>query len=70
MQELRKLRQKHGLYQRELAQMVGLTRAGIAMLEAGSTNPSIQVAVQLADALGVSLDTLMGREEIPAARRI
>lgn len=61
MQELRRLRQERGLYQRELAQMVGIGRTGIGMLETGDYNPSLPLLIRLADALEVSLDTLVNR---------
>ena len=49
--------------QEELAEMVGVSGQTISAYERNIQTPSLDVAVGIADALGVSLDWLAGREE-------
>jgi transcriptional regulator with XRE-family HTH domain len=51
-------RARLGLSQSALAELAGVTRLHVARLEAGTTGASLWLARRLADALGVSLDTL------------
>jgi transcriptional regulator with XRE-family HTH domain len=53
--EVRELREKRGLSQRELAERLGTTQSAVARLEAGSVSPSLPTLDKLADALGVEL---------------
>ncbi len=46
-------RKKKGLTQEELANIVGVTRQTIISLEQGRYNPSLMLAVQIKEALGV-----------------
>lgn len=55
------LRSQHGLSLQEVADRVGCTKSHIWELEQGrSRNPTINTAVGIANALGVSLDYLTG----------
>jgi transcriptional regulator with XRE-family HTH domain len=56
---LRSLRAARQLTQRQLAARAGVPRATLAHLETGAGNPTLQVAVRLATALGVRLDELV-----------
>jgi predicted transcriptional regulator len=65
--EIRALREKKGLSQRELAGRVGTTQSAIARLEAGNVSPSLPTLDKIAAALGaevslsiVDLDDLVG----------
>jgi DNA-binding XRE family transcriptional regulator len=58
---LRALRLRAGLSQHKLAVLAGLTRDGLAKLEAGRGQPRWQTVQALADALGVSLDDFRKR---------
>jgi predicted transcriptional regulator len=65
--EIRALREKKGLSQRELAERVGTTQSAIARLEAGNVSPSLPTLDKIAAALGaevslsiVDLDDLVG----------
>ena len=65
--EIRALREKKGLSQRELAERVGTTQSAIARLEAGNISPSLPTLDKIAYALGaevnlriVDLDELTG----------
>ena len=60
---LRELRQEKGLSQEELADKAGLHRTYISQIERGLKSPSLRSLDQIADALGVSLSTLVKRLE-------
>ena len=53
------LRKKLGLTQTKLAHISGATRASIALIESGSSNPTLEVLLKLGTALQVSLTELM-----------
>ena len=53
--EIRALREKRGLSQRDLAERLGTTQSAVARLEAGHVSPSLPTLDKVADALGVEL---------------
>lgn len=53
------LRRKRRLTQQGLARLAGATRASVALVESGSSNPTLEVLLKLSQALEVSLDELM-----------
>jgi transcriptional regulator with XRE-family HTH domain len=53
--EVRDLREKRGLSQRELAERLGTTQSAVARLEAGNVSPSLPTLDKVAEALGVEL---------------
>lgn len=53
-----------GMTQVQLAKAVGLTSKSISAYECGRAVPTLNTLIKLADALGVSLDTLVGRGDI------
>lgn len=55
-------RKRRGLSQEELAGMVNVSRQAVSKWETGDAMPDLNKLLALADALGVSLDTLCGRE--------
>lgn len=55
---LRVHRAIHDLTQAELAERAGVTRKSVNAIEAGRMVPSVLLALKLAQALGVSVDTL------------
>lgn len=59
---IRSARQSLGLSQRTLAGQAGISQPALANLERDRRHPSFALACRLADALGVSLDRLAGRE--------
>lgn len=66
-EKLRRLRRGHNLTQTELAVRLGIgSQSFVAHLEAGRKDPSIMLAIQIADLFGVSLDYLL-RDTIPVA---
>jgi XRE family transcriptional regulator, regulator of sulfur utilization len=60
---IKKYRQKSGLSQDQLARKAGIPYSTFLKIESGYTpNPSIQAVVNIAEALGVSIDELVGRK--------
>lgn len=53
------LRKLKGLTQYELAWACGLSETGIAMIERGERIPGLGTAVNIADALGVTINRLV-----------
>ena len=64
MKNLRKIRERQGLTQYDLADLTGVNQANIATIEKKGTC-SIKLALKFADVLNVSLDELFGREYNP-----
>src|SRR6201999_1366205 len=63
---LRLARQARGLSQQQLAGVAGVTRQAVSAVESGHSDPSLRVALGLAQALGLSVEELFGPGE-PAA---
>ncbi len=59
---LRKTRQERGLSQTDLAKRAGFQPSAISHFETGTRSPSFENLRRLADALGVSIDYLLGRQ--------
>ena len=64
---LRETRQKRELEQAELSALSGIPATSISHFEAGRRRPSLVNLRNLADALKVSIDYLLGRTDNPAA---
>jgi transcriptional regulator with XRE-family HTH domain len=63
-QRIKQVRKKAGWSQQKLAEKAGLSLAVITKIEQGvAKRPSIQTMMKLADALGISLDELVGRSK-------
>lgn len=58
-------RKRSGMNKSELAAKTSASRQHISMIEHGQRIPSWKVAIEIADALGVSLDELAGRASPP-----
>jgi transcriptional regulator with XRE-family HTH domain len=58
---LRKIRKQHGLTQRELADIMGLSTSTITKYEINERYPELDVLIKLADYFRVSLDYLFDR---------
>ena len=67
-ERIRRLRQEHGLTQRELA-APGVSYAYLSRIEKGDRRPSLKALRILAERLHVSAHYLETGEEVPAARR-
>lgn len=64
MKNLRAIREGRGLSQSALADMAGVKQATISRIEKGVNNPSLQVAQDIAEALGVNVVELFGLPEL------
>ena len=60
---LRRLRRARGLTQKQLAERIGYCSRNVSVWECGYTTPRMNTLCDLADALGVSLDELTGRDD-------
>lgn len=57
--DIRRLRLERGeMTQAELAERIGVTRQTVIAIEQGRYSPSLEMAFQIAGALGVSLDAV------------
>lgn len=56
---IRELRTQKGLSQRQLGEATGVTQGAIGHIENGNKEPSLQLAVLLADALGTTVNDLV-----------
>ncbi|HXF56151.1 MAG TPA: substrate-binding domain-containing protein [Actinomycetota bacterium] len=54
------LRRRRGWSQRQLAERVGVSRAGLGAIEAGEVVPSVATALRLAEVLGCTVEALFG----------
>ncbi len=68
-ERLANLRENLGLTQKELAAKLNVGRSTISGYEKGTTQPSYDVLIKLADFFDVSLDYLFGRTEIKASMK-
>ena len=64
-ENLKKIREENGVSQAELAKKVGVNQSLVARCEQGSRIPNIVLGVELATALGTTVETLVnGTDEI------
>ena len=61
---LKKVRQSKDMSQEELAKRVNTSRSNIANYEVGKNMPSVEMLDKLSEVLNVSIDYLLGKEEI------
>lgn len=64
MKQLRSLRKAKGLSMKELGQFVGVAESTISLYENGKRQPDNDTMLRLADFFGVTVDYLLGRDEI------
>ncbi len=58
---VKKLREEHGLSQRDLSHQLRISRSMVAKYEGGIHTPTVSVLLRLADLFDVTLDGLIGR---------
>lgn len=58
---LRNERMARSMYQKDMADLAGITLRAYQLYEQGKTEPKIDVLIKFADALDVSIDYLVGR---------
>lgn len=64
MNNLKVLRKRKGVSQNEIADILGVTRSAYGMYEQGSRSMNPDVLAKLSDYFDVSIDAILGREEI------
>lgn len=62
--KLRNLRREHKVSQKELAEILGISQQTVASWETGRTEPSNEFLRDIADVFNVSVDSLLGRENL------
>lgn len=62
--KLRELRKERGISMKKLGEYVGVSESTISLYETGKHEPSKEMLLKFADFFGVSVDYLLGREEI------
>lgn len=62
-ERIRALRQQRGLNQEQLAELANLNRVTIAKYESGRVEPGAQALARIADAMDVTVDEILGRQE-------
>ena len=67
IKRLRKLRQKQGLTQEEMAKVLGYSRQRYNFYETGKREPDNETIVKLADFFEVSTDYLLGTTDDPTS---
>lgn len=60
---IRQLREARGMTQVELARQLSVTKQAVSNWENNNIQPSVEMAVAIADFFGVTLDDLLGRSE-------
>jgi len=61
---IRLYRKAEGLTQMQLAEKLGVGRTTVGEYEAGRNEPDVKMLIKLADIFDISLDELLGRENI------
>jgi len=61
--KIKEYRQKAGLKQEDLGEMVGVRRETIFRLEKGLYNPSLKLAMDIAKVFGVTIEELFSFED-------
>ncbi len=69
-ERLKKARKEKGFLQRELAEMLGISRVGYGYWETGTREPNFKKLILLAKYLEVSTDYLLGVTDIKEDRKI
>lgn len=62
-EKLQRLRQRQGLSQSQLAEMLGVTRTHVSRMERGEKIPNIAMLLKISNIFGVTTDLLI-RDEI------
>ena len=62
MFRMREYRKRTGLTMKQLGEIVGASEASISQYETGRVEPDMALLCKIADALGVSVDSLLGRD--------
>lgn len=64
-ERLKALREGRRIYQKEMAELLGLSIRGYQCYEADESEPKLVTLAAIADYFGVSIDYLVGRTDVP-----
>lgn len=70
MNNLKMLRKRKGVAQKDVAQYLGVTPAAYGQYELNKRSMNPDVLTKLSDYFGVSIDTILGRDQEPFGRQI
>lgn len=62
---LTELRNKRGIYAKDLADKIYVSKSAISLYETGKAYPTVEKLIEIADFLNVSIDYLVGRCDDP-----
>ena len=62
------LRKKKGKNQAEVAKFINVSQVAYSKYETGKSEPSYDILTKLADYFDVSVDYILGRDEMPALK--
>ncbi len=65
MNKLREIRKSQKLTMKQLGQIVGVSESTISLYETGKHDPDMVTLNRIADALNVTVDAILGRDEEP-----
>ena len=68
-ERLKSLRESRRIYQREMAEQLGLSFRGYQGYETNQTEPKLATLIAIADYYNVSIDYLVGRTDDPNINR-
>ena len=66
MNTLKQLRKNKGVSQTEVANAIGVSQVAYGRYESGQREPSFDMLNALADYFGVSVDAVLGRDDVPS----
>lgn len=67
-ERIKSIRVSKGFTQKQVADAIGVTEVSLQRFEYGSSRPSLDTLIALADYFDVSLDYLVGRSDVPERR--
>lgn len=66
---LKELRESRRIYQKEMAEVLGLSFRGYQDYETDKSEPKLRTLIAIADYFQVSIDYLVGRTDVPGVNR-
>lgn len=66
---LKDLRESRRIYQKEMAEILGLSFRGYQDYETNKSEPKLKTLIVIADYFQVSIDYLVGRTDVPGVNR-
>lgn len=64
-ENLKTARERKGLSQKDIAEIIGVAKSTYSLYESGNREPNVQTIKKIADILNVSADELLGIDDEP-----